>query len=205
MMTTTKTKNYEPSAKHAKRAKVGDKLGTMCYDRESGERQYVDHAYYEVVKVHDDGALTVKTTHSDRRKTLKPDTNKTPSSNRLAWYYTETQPYRSNVYLFIENARDREMQARDEAAYERERRNKAAARRRHLKRETPMYEKLCAMAEAQGKLLESENGSILVFKDPAQHYLDTHRDLDYILSRTDTTHSLANMYLAVPVSTIIKD
>ena len=200
MTTTSKPKNYDASPAHAKRAKVGDKLGTMSrYDPESGERTYVNHAYYEVVKVHEDGALTVKTPHSNSRKTLKPDTYKSASGgSRLAWYYTETQPYRSNVYLFIENARDREMQAREEAIYEGERQREKRAKAGQRHRNKPLYEKLVAFADARGLLVKSASmGEVEIGQ--REYDGQTHADLDTLLPSWDVKLDLACSGIQVPI------
>lgn len=195
----TTTLNFTPSAAHAKRAKLGEHVGHLCYGNpRAGEADTVDYTYWTITKVFEDGRLRVTDTKG-RNKTLKPDGKR---GNRFVWFYTETQPYRSNVICAIQTRKDREKRDAEHEKYRKRQRAEERARKRQHKRNQPMYDKLVAFADARGLLLSSASTGQYRLR-PARYEGETHASMEQLLIYAAPETDLGHYGVEMPVEVFL--
>lgn len=190
----TTTLNFTPSTAHAERAKLGEFVGQLSYGGRRTGPDTVEYAAWTITKVFEDGRIRV-TDRQGRNKTLKPDGKR---GNRFIWYYTETQPYRSNVLCAIQTKKDRVKRDADHDEYEKRRKAEDRARKRQHTRNQPMYDKLVAFAEERGLLLASASTGQYQFR-PARYEGEKHATLELLLVYNEPTTDLGVWGVEMPV------
>lgn len=196
-MTTT----LAPSPPHAKRAKVGDKLGLMFFDNEDDRDAatglgYVERADYEVLKVYDDGRLRVS--HEGSTCVLKPHGSK---HRRLCWRHTRRGGSARFRYwdVVIQIPRDIEIADAINADYEAEQASEEAAREAQYERNRPMYERIIAFADRHDLILGS---SMDLRPRSSFKYVATHARIDQLMPYTDAAVDLDGYSIELPLALV---